>query len=407
MHDETSIERRRPVPRRTTGRADGDRQSRDDPAELRRLRTESQELDPLAGSPQPAAHGPEPNEEMPRVRFTRRRLLASVVFVVSVVAFLYFVLPRVLGLRDTWNRVQHGNGWWFALAAVLEICSFCGYIALFRVVFVRGDSRIDWRASYQITMAGLAATRLFASGGAGGIALTAWALTRSGLEPRIVACRMIAFLALLYGVYMGALVIAGIGLYIGVFAGPAPFAITVVPALFGACVIAIFLGVSLLPADFDRLVKRWMRGGRLSRIAGQVAAAPTAAASGVRTAIDLVRTRNVYLLGAPAWWAFDIGVLWACFHAFGSSPPVAVIVMSYFIGMIGNTLPLPGGIGGVDGGMIGAFTAFDVPVQLAVVAVLAYRGFAFWLPTVPGGVAYLQLRKTVARWRREEAPSYT
>ncbi len=402
MHDETSIEQQRAVSRPTAPRTDSEPGRRDDPRLKRLVRNGAKppELEP--------AREPERRQdEMPRVRFTRGRLLASIVFVVSAAAFLYFVLPRVLGLRETWNRIQHGNGWWFALAAALEVCSFCGYIVLFRVVFVRGESRIDWRASYQITMAGLAATRLFASAGAGGIALTAWALTRSGLESRIVACRMIAFMALLYGVYMGALVIAGLGLYLGLFAGPAPFAITVVPALFGAGVIAVFLGVSLLPADFDRLVKRWMKGGSLSRIAGQVAAAPAAAASGVRTAIDLVRSRNVYLLGAPAWWAFDIAVLWACFHAFGSAPPIAVIVMSYFVGMLGNALPLPGGIGGVDGGMIGALSAFDVPVQLAVVAVLAYRAFAFWLPTLPGAIAYLQLRKTVAKWRTDEAPSYT
>jgi uncharacterized protein (TIRG00374 family) len=347
------------------------------------------------GSPQEADH----SEEMPRVRFTRRRLLVSIVFVVSVAAFLYFVLPKLLGLKDTWNRIQHGNAWWLAMAAVLELCSFLGYIALFRVVFVRRDSRIDWRASYQITMAGVAATRLFASAGAGGIALTAWALRRSGLEPRIVACRMVAFMVLLYGVYMGALVVVGLGLYTGVLPGSAPFALTVVPAIFGAIVIAIFLAVSLLPGDFDRLVKRWGHGGRLGRVAASLAAAPAAAASGVRTAIDLVRTRDVNLLGAVAWWGFDIAVLWACFHAFGGSPPTAVVIMSYFIGMLGNTLPLPGGIGGVDGGMIGAFTAFGVPVQLAVVAVLAYRGFAFWLPTLPGAVAYLQLRRTVARWQ--------
>ena len=390
MHDETSIEQRGAATRRN--------KPRDDPEQRRVIRPAS------VREEAERSHG---SQEMPRVRFTRRRLLASVIFVVSTVAFLYFVLPRVLGLRDTWNRLQHGNAWWLAFAVLLEVFSFCGYIALFRVVFVRGDSRIDWRASYQITMAGLAATRLFASAGAGGIALTAWALTRSGLEPRIVACRMIAFLALLYGVYMGALVFVGVGLYLGVFPGSAPFPITVVPAIFGAVVIAIFLGVSLLPADFDRLVKRWMHGGRLGRLAGHVAAAPASAASGVRTAIALVRTRNVYLLGAPAWWAFDIAVLWACFHAFGDTPPMAVIVMSYFVGMLANALPLPGGIGGVDGGMIGAFTAFDVPVQLAVVAVLAYRAIAFWLPTLPGGVAYLQLRRTVTRWRESEEPSYT
>ena len=65
--------------------------------------------------------------------------------------------------------------------------------------------------------------------------------------------------------------------------------------------------------------------------------------------------------------------------------------------MLGNLLPLPGGVGGVDGGMIGAFAAFGVDFGLAAVAVLTYRGFAFWLPTIPGAIAYFQLRKTVAR----------
>jgi putative heme transporter len=345
---------------------------------------------------------------MPRVRFTRGRLLASVVFVVSAVAFLYFVLPKLLGLKETWNRISQGNVWWLALGVVLEVCSFFGYVALFRAVFVRGKSRIDWRESYQITMAGLAATRLFAAGGAGGIALTAWAVRRSGMEARVVACRLIAFMVLLYGVYMATLVIAGLGLYLGVFPGPAPFAITVIPAIFGAVVIVVFLTVSLLPGDFERLVARWTSGGRWTgRLARTLATAPATAATGVRTAISLVRTRDPYLLGAIAWWGFDIAVLWACFHAFGSAPPQAVIVMAYFVGMVGNALPLPGGIGGVDGGMIGAFSAFGVPFEVSVVSVLAYRGIAFWIPTLPGALAYLQLRRTVQRWRTGQAPSYT
>jgi len=354
-----------------------------------------------------AGHSTNHTEEMPRVRLTRGRLLASLIFVASTAAFLYFVLPKLLGLRDTWNRIQHGNLWWLALGAVLEVCSFLGYVVLFRAVFVRRDSRIDWRASYEITMAGLAATRLFASAGAGGVALTAWALRRSGMEPRIVACRMIAFMALLYAVFMGCLLIVGLGLYFGLLPGQNPFAITVIPAIFGGAVIVIFLAVSLLPGDFDRLVARWSRGGRLGRLAGHAAAAPAAAASGVRTAIDLVRGRDWALLGAIGWWGFDIAVLWSCLHAFGGAPPTAVVVMSYFIGMLGNVLPLPGGIGGVDGAMIGAFSAFGVSPSLAVVSVLAYRAFAFWLPTFPGAVAYLQLRRTVNRWRTERAPSYT
>jgi putative heme transporter len=363
---------------------------------------------PLPIAPDPETEDAQ-REEMPRVVFTRRRMLLSVLFVVSTVLFLYLVLPKILGLQETWKRIRQGNLWWLGLGVFLELCSFAGYVALFRAVFVRGQSRIDWRESYQITMAGLAATRLFAAAGAGGIALTAWALRRSGMEARIVACRMIAFIVLLYGVYMATLVIVGLGLYLGLFPGPAPFAITIVPAIFGAAVIVLFGAMSLLPGDFERLVARWVKGGGwLGRVARRVATAPATAATGVRTALSLVRARDPFLLGAIAWWGFDIAVLWACFHAFGAAPPQAVIVMAYFIGMIGNTLPLPGGIGGVDGGMIGAFSAFGVPVEVSVVSVLAYRGIAFWLPTVPGAFAYLQLRKTVQRWRTAaEAPSYT
>ena len=155
----------------------------------------------------------------------------------------------------------------------------------------------------------------------------------------------------------------------------------------------------MLPGDFERLVARWTVTGQARRGARRAWRAPATAATGVRTALSLVRSRDPCLLGAIAWWGFDIAVLWACFHAFGAAPPQAVIVMAYFVGMLGNMLPLPGGIGGVDGGMIGAFSAFGVAGRGLGRAVLAYRAFAFWLPTLPGGIAYLQLRKTVQRWQ--------
>jgi uncharacterized protein (TIRG00374 family) len=371
---------------------------------------EDQAIQEEVSAPAPAAidRGSTP-AEMPRVRFTPGRLIASVMFVVSVAAFLYFVLPKLLGLQQTWNRLAQGDVWWLAVAAVLTVLSFVVYVWLFRAVFVRGNTRIGWSESYEITMASLAATRLFAAGGAGGVALTAWALRRAGMGPRTVAARMIAFLVVLYGIYMAALVIDGLGLYTGAFPGSAPFAITVVPAIFGAVVIAVFLAMAFVPGDLERLVARWATADHwAAKAARRAAALPATIATGVRTALDLVRSNDPALIGTLAWWALNIAMLWACFHAFGSAPPQAVIVMAYFVGMLGNLLPLPGGVGGVDGGMIGAFTAFGVNVELSVVAVLAYRAFAFWLPTLPGAVAYFQLRRTVHRWRAAQAaPSYT
>ncbi len=345
-----------------------------------------------------------PNEEeMPRVRLTRRRLVAFGVFIVSGVAFLYFVLPKLTGVSQAVHHIEDGDAWWIGFGAALELCSFAGYIVLFRAVFVRDNARIGWTESYQITMAGVVATRLFAAAGAGGVALTAWALRRSGMGPRTVACRMVAFMVLLYVVYMGAMLLDGIALRSGLLPGGGSFAITVIPAIAAGVLFAVAAAIALVPGDLERRLGRLAAGsGRRARLIARAATVPALTSSGVRTAIRLVRERNPGVLGAPAWWGFDIAVLWAMFHAFGSPPPVSVVVMAYFVGTLGNLLPLPGGLGGVEGGMIGAFAAFGVPLHLAVVSVLAYRALSFWLPTIPGAIAYFQLRRTVARWREEQ-----
>jgi putative heme transporter len=355
----------------------------------------------------PAGHGP--HEEMPRVLLTRRQIVVFALFVLVVVCFLYFVLPNLAGVGKTVHHLEGGDKWWIAIGVLLEMLSFAGYVVLFRAVFVLASDtpeqrgRIGWRESYQVTMAGLVATRLFAAAGAGGVALTAWALRRSGMGPRLVACRMVAFVVLLYVIYAGSLLIDGIGLGSGLFPGGGSFAITIVPAIVAAIMFAAAGAITLLPGDLERRLGSWAPGaGRMSHWVARAAAVPALAASGVRTAIALVRTRDPGLLGAPAWWGFDIAVLWGMFHAFGTAPPFTVIWMAYFVGMLGNLLPLPGGLGGVEGGMIGALAAFGVSFNLAVLAVLSYRAISFWLPTLPGVVAYFQLRRTVARWRDEQ-----
>jgi uncharacterized membrane protein YbhN (UPF0104 family) len=373
---------------------------------VRREAAEEGELAPQAPAIAPAGGRAGHEEEMPRVILTRRQIVAFAVFILSGVGFLYFVLPNLAGVGKTVDRIEGGDIWWLAVGVLFELLSFAGYVVLFRSVFVQHphppEERIGWLESYEITMAGLVATRLFAAAGAGGVALTAWALRRSGMEPRLVACRMVAFMVLLYVVYAGSLLIDGVGLGIGLFPGGGSFAITIVPAIVAAVLFALAGAMSLLPGDLERRLGRSASGsGRAAHWIARAVTVPALAASGVRTAIELIRSRDPGLLGALAWWGFDISVLWAMFHAFGSSPPFTVIWMAYFIGTLGNLLPLPGGLGGVEGGMIGAFAAFGVQLDLAVVAVLAYRAISFWLPTFPGIVAYFQLRRTVARWRDE------
>jgi uncharacterized membrane protein YbhN (UPF0104 family) len=345
----------------------------------------------------------------------RRRIAVYALTVLLIVVGLYFVLPKITETRDALDTIGEANPWWIVVALGFNLLSFAAYIALFNGV-VGGRrappavrERLDWKASYEITLAGLAATRLFSAGGAGGIALTYWALRRAGMPRRETARRMVAFLVLLYTIYLGALVICGIFLRIGLFPGPSPVGMTIVPAgIAGAGLIGLFL-VSLIPRDFERLVAAWARGHRRVGLARRVASGPATVASGTRTALALMRHPSsgaLAVVGAAGFWAANIAVLWACFHSFGVSVPKAVLIQGFFVGMTANLLPFfPGGVGSVDAGLIAAFLAFGLPSSTVFVSVLAYRVIAFWLPIPPGILAYFQLRKTVGRWREAGTPA--
>ncbi len=79
------------------------------------------------------------------------------------------------------------------------------------------------------------------------------------------------------------------------------------------------------------------------------------------------------------------------------------MVLCYFLGQLAQVIPVPGGIGPVEGDMVAAFAACGVPIDLAVVWVVAYPAASPWLPAAPGLWGYPRLRRTVAAWR-EAAP---
>ena len=169
-------------------------------------------------------------------------------------------------------------------------------------------------------------------------------------------------------------------------------------------VIVVFLLMALLPDDIERRIAR-QTSGRFGAIAQRLATAPATLAQGTRTAIAFVRHPSSGALavgGAIGFWAANIAILWASFHAFDVSVPLGVVVQGFFLGMLANLIPFaPGGVGAVDAGMIGAFVLFGLPSEEVFAAVLTYRVIAFWLPIPPGIIAFFQLRKTVQRWQAE------
>ena len=287
-------------------------------------------------------------------------------------------------LTGALNRALAADPSWIGVAAVAEVLSFTGYVALLWLVGQRATRRLDLRASAEVTLAGAAATRLLPTGGAGGAALTLWAMARTGLGTRRAGHVLLTFLVLVYAIFLSGIALSGAAIALGLAGSTAHPGVAAVASglAFGAMVAAV--GLALRPPAGT---------GRIARAGGGLGAA-------VRTATGVARTADPRLLGAPAWWIFDGMVLWATFHTLGEPPALPILAFAYLAGQVGNTLPIPGA---VSGGMVGTLLAFGVEADLALSAVLAYRAVAIWLPAPVGLVALGALRSRIARWGREDA----
>jgi putative heme transporter len=315
--------------------------------------------------------------------FARRAAVPGVLAAV-IAAVVIAAGGPLQAFADAIRRAFDADPRWVAIAAVSELLSFGGYVALLWLVGSRATERLGLRASAQVTLGGAAATRLLPTAGVGGAALTLWALRRTAMGSRRATQTLMTFLITLYSVFLVAIVAAGTALAVGLAHREGPLALSIVPAAGAAFVLAFHLALAA-------------RAPR-PEATGRFATAADVLGEAVREGLRLVRSADPRVLGAIAWWTFDAAVLWAMLHAFGAPPSLAVLALAYFVGQVGNTIPIPGA---VSGGMVGILVAFNVPADLAIVSVFAYRAVAIWLPAPIGLVALSGLRQTVARWSRE------
>jgi uncharacterized membrane protein YbhN (UPF0104 family) len=165
-----------------------------------------------------------------------------------------------------------------------------------------------------------------------------------------------------------------------------------VPAVIAAGAIVLTIAVGRWADTAARSLNE--RAGHPTRTARVL----RALADGVTDGLWLLRRRDPWLLvGLAGYLAFDVMILWATFHAFGHVPPLAIIWIGYLIGELGGLIPVPGGIGGVDLGLIGTFALYHVSLTSATAAVLAYRALALVVPLAIGLVAGVLLRRSLAR----------
>ncbi|MDQ6807266.1 MAG: flippase-like domain-containing protein [Actinomycetota bacterium] len=349
----------------------------------------------MIASDHSSAHLPLPALEL---RSLARRAAAPALVAAAAVAVVVLAGGRVRAFTDAIQRGLGVSPGWAAVGTGFEFVSLAGYVALLSLVVGRATPRVGSRESAQITLAGIAATRLLPTAGAGGAALTLWTLRRAGLKPVAATRTLLAFMVVLYSVFLVAIVLCGAALALGLVPSRGPAALSAVSAIAATCAITLALALAFgrgVRAEIDAGVDADARG-RASRLRSGA----RLVANAVRDAVRLVRLGDPRLAGAVAYWVFDAAVLWAMLHAFDSPPALPVVALAYCVGQVANTLPLPGS---VSTGIAGVLVAFAVPIGLALPAVLAYRAVSVWLPSPVALAAVPGLRTTVARWGREDA----
>jgi uncharacterized membrane protein YbhN (UPF0104 family) len=325
--------------------------------------------------------------------FEPKKLRRRTLQIVAVLAVVGLVLLLAPGLGQVRDLLTEARPEWVALAVAFEALSCVSYVLMFRPIFCQN---MPWRTSWEIGLAELGAGSIVPASGAGGLALGAWILSEGGMPAQQIASRSVAFFLIKSSVNFIAVALLGTVMAVGLVGPDLSLWLTAVPAAGALLVIAAVLVVprlgpgAPLPPDAGR-TRRAIRHVRKALIGG------------AREAVQMVRSRNLLVtVGALGYWAWDNAVLWATFQAFDFSPPITVILMGYLIGQLGGLLPLPGGLGGIDGGLIGTLIVYGTPAAVTVAAVLIYRVILFWLPLLAGAVAFISLRRGLNRPDRPE-----
>lgn len=317
-----------------------------------------------------------------------RRLARRALQVALLLGVLVLVVLLAPGLGDVRSALGAADPAWVAAAVLFELLSCVSYVLMFRPIFCR---RMTWAMSSRIGWSELGVGAIVPASGAAGLALGAWALTQGGMSLQHVARRSVAFFTIKSGVNFVAVAVIGALMALGLFGPPLSPLLTALPAAMSVATIALVLALPRLgdggPIDDDApRMRRWWGHTRASLV------------HGVREATVILRRRDaLVIVGAVGYWAWDNAVLWAAFQGFGADVDVSIILMGYLIGQLGGLLPIPGGVGGIDGGLIGTLIVFGAPAAVTVAAVLVYRVILFWLPLIGGAIGFVALTRSLKR----------
>jgi uncharacterized membrane protein YbhN (UPF0104 family) len=300
----------------------------------------------------------------------RRRLVTLGLLVLCVIG----ALLAVPDLRPVAREIDAMSPLLVAAAIALELASCVSFIVIFRLFF----RSLPTVAAHELGWAQQGAGALLPGGGIGSLAVGGWLLHLAGMPTRQIVQRSSGLFFLTSAINVLSLGAAGLVLLLGIADGPHDVLRDGLPIIAAAGASALVLG---LPR-----VRRHRSGEQPQGWIDDITV-------GIPAARHALARPSWRLLGAIGYLLFDIAVLWAAFAAVGPLPPLAPLVIAYLVGYLANAVPIPGGIGVLDGGLVGALTLYGLPVTHAAAAVLVYHAIAFWTPTLGGTLAYLRLRR--------------
>jgi uncharacterized membrane protein YbhN (UPF0104 family) len=325
----------------------------------------------------------EPTETAPppfQVRVLARRRFATAALLVVLVVALLVTVPSLGEVFDRFGDMQAG---WVVAALVFELLSCLAFVAVFRFFF----DAVAPAVARRIAWTEMASGALLPGGGVTSLAAGGWLMNLAGQPSGRIVRRSSALFFLTSAVNVAALAAGGALLATGIGGGPHDVVRTAVPIAVGLGAIVVALAVGRLAPARDGGRRGWLRE----------------LAAGIREARRAATRPSWRVAAALGYLGFDIAVLWAALRGLGYAPAIGALVVAYLAGYLATWLPIPGGLGVLDGGLAGALVLYGMPPASAAAAVLVYHAIALWVPSVGGLTAYTLLRRRLAQ-AQTEAP---
>jgi hypothetical protein len=328
-----------------------------------------------------------------RKRRVTRRILTGVLLV-ALAAGIFGLLPRLGGLTRDAAGLRHARPAYLVLAVVAEAISFGSYALLYRRMLAALGAQIRFRLAADVILATFFVSHLTPFGSATGTLVNASALEAEGIPAAttgeailLTSLTSTVGLIVLFGVGFAAtagrhvshqyLTIAGIALFLVLAMLAAVLAVGAHPAVAGRA--------GHWAATVARHVRPGIDPDQTGRTASRLASHARTALTGRPAAVSFGFVSGDLL--------FDLLALDLVFLALRHQPGFGPLAVAYAAANIASAIPLtPGGLGVIEVTLVAVTVGFGAPRATAVLAVLGYRIVSFWLPLIPGAIAYIRLR---------------